>query len=238
MLSFSAIRARAETRKGGAEILASLLPERSDPAHLVALADDRILAEMTRRIFCAGFVWRVIDAKWDGFEAAFHGFDIGTLLFQPDEYWMDLASDKRIIRNGAKIMAVKHNAGFIADITNEHGGFGRFLAQWPNSDEIGLLSFLSKKGSRLGGNTGQMLLRYLGYDGFVLSKDVVACLRDAGLDIADTPTSKGDLAKAQALFSAWAKETGLSFRQLSRICAMSIGENYTPEHIATMSEGD
>ena len=30
-----------------------------------------------------------------------------------------------------------------------------------------------------------MLLRFLGYDGFVTSKDVVACLRDAGLDIAE-----------------------------------------------------
>ena len=49
--------------------------------------------------------------------------------------------------------------------------------------------------ARLGGNTGQMLLRFLGYDAFVTSKDVVACLRDAGLDIAETPTSKRDLAK-------------------------------------------
>lgn len=238
MPSFSAIRTRAENRKGGADILADLLPARPDPERLAGLPDDRILAEMTRRIFCAGFVWSVIDAKWEGFEAAFHGFDIGTLLFQPDEYWIDLTSDKRIIRNGAKIMAVKHNAGFVADIAKEHGGFGRFLAQWPNSDEIGLLSFLSKKGSRLGGNTGQMLLRYLGYDGFVLSKDVVACLRDAGLDIAESPTSKGDLARAQAQFSIWAKETGLSYLQLSRICAMSIGENHSPEHIAAMSESD
>jgi hypothetical protein len=38
-------------------------------------------------------------------------------------------------------------------------------------------------GSRLGGNTGPMFLRFVGWDGFVTSKDVVACLRDAGLDI-------------------------------------------------------
>ena len=53
------------------------------------------------------------------------------------------------------------------------------------SDEIGLLDLLVKRGSRLGGNTGQMLLRFLGWDGFVTSRDVVACLRDAGLDIAE-----------------------------------------------------
>jgi hypothetical protein len=30
----------------------------------------------------------------------------------------------------------------------------------------------------------------------------------------------------QDQFNAWAKETGLSFVHLSRICAMSVGENY------------
>jgi hypothetical protein len=32
----------------------------------------------------------------------------------------------------------------------------------------------------------------------------VACLRDASLDIADEVKSKGDLAKVQASFNAWA----------------------------------
>jgi hypothetical protein len=91
---------------------------------------------------------------------------------------------------------------------------------------------LAKRGSRLGGNTGQMLLRFLGWDGFVTSKDVIACLRDAGLDVADVITSKRDLAKVQAQFNAWAKETGLPFVHLSRICAMSIGENYDADKLA------
>jgi hypothetical protein len=85
---------------------------------------------------------------------------------------------------------------------------------------------LAKRGRRLGGNSGQMLLRFLGYDAFVATKDVAACLRDAGLDIAAAPTSKSDLAKIQEQFNAWAKETGLPYRHLSVICAMSIGENY------------
>jgi len=115
--------------------------------------------------------------------------------------------------------------------------FGKLLAKWPPSDEIGLLELLAKRGSRLGGNTGQMLLRFLGYDGFVTSKDVVACLRDAGLDVAEAVTSKRDLAKVQAQFNAWADETGLPYTQLSRICAMSIGESYAAERLAEMAEG-
>jgi hypothetical protein len=73
-----------------------------------------------------------------------------------------------------------------------------------------------------------MLLRFVGWDGFVTSKDVVACLRDAGLDIAEEVKSKGDLAKVQAAFNAWAEETSLPYAHLSRICALSIGENHQP----------
>ncbi len=42
MTAFKTIRVRAEKRKGG-------------PKALARLGDDRILAEMTRRVFCAGF---------------------------------------------------------------------------------------------------------------------------------------------------------------------------------------
>lgn len=232
MASFKTIRARAEKRKGGAAALMALLPPAPDPKALARLTDDRALAEMTKRVFCAGFAWSVIDAKWPGFEAAFAGFQPAKLLMKPDEFWDRLASDARIVRNGAKIMSVRANARFVADIADEHGSFGKRLSKWPSADEVGLLELLAKRGSRLGGNTGQMLLRFLGWDGFVTSKDVIACLRDAGLDISDKATSKRDLARIQAQFNAWAAETGLSYIHLSRICALSSGENYTPDELA------
>jgi len=226
MTSFKTIRARAEKRKGGPAALKKLLPDEPDKKALTKLADDRVLAELTQRVFSAGFAWSVIEQKWDGFEAAFLGFQPKKLVVQSDDFWHELTRDQRIVRNGAKIMSVRDNAQFILDIAAEHGSFGKFLANWPSSDEIGLLDLLNKRGSRLGGNTGQMFLRFIGWDGFVTSKDVVACLRDAGLDIAEEVKSKGDLAKVQAQFNAWAKETGLPYAHLSRICALSIGENY------------
>ncbi len=206
-----------------------LLPEAPDAKALAKLADDRVLSEMTKRVFSAGFAWNVIETKWPGFEAAFLGFAPGKLTFQPDDFWHELTSDTRIVRNGAKIMSVRENAAFIQAIAKEHGSFGKFLSNWPSSDEVGLLDLLAKRGSRLGGNTGQMLLRFLGWDGFVTSKDVAACLRDAGLAIAEEVKSKGDLAKVQAQFNAWAKETGLSYAHLSRICALSIGEQHSEQ---------
>jgi 3-methyladenine DNA glycosylase Tag len=65
---FKTIRARAEKRKGGPKALIKLLPPKPDAKALAKLRDDRVLAEMTRRAFSAGFAWSVIEAKWPGFE--------------------------------------------------------------------------------------------------------------------------------------------------------------------------
>jgi hypothetical protein len=91
---------------------------------------------------------------------------------------------------------------------------------------------------RLGGRSGQFFLRFIGKDSFITSTDVVACLRDAGLDISQTPTSKRDLAKIQVQFNAWTKETGLPLTHLSRICAMSIGENYDAQALRSRGSMD
>jgi 3-methyladenine DNA glycosylase Tag len=182
-------------------------------------------------------VWSVIENKWPGFEAAFLKFEPQRLLPQPDEFWEGLASDKRIVRNAPKIMAVRENARFVADVAGEHGTFAKFLAQWPKGDQVGLLELLAKRGTRLGGKTGQYFLRFIGKDCFVTSNDVVACLRDAGLDIAESPTSRKDLRKIQDQFNAWAKESGLSLTHISRICAMSIGENYASETLLRRAQG-
>jgi 3-methyladenine DNA glycosylase Tag len=226
---FSAIRARAETRKGGPEALKALLPHDPEPGGLARLGDDRVLAAMAKRIFSAGFVWSVIENKWPGFEEAFVDFDPNRLTFEPDEFWERLVGDTRIVRNPQKIMAVRANAQFVVDISREHGGFGAFLDTWPKDDQVGLMMLLGARGSRLGGATAQYFLRFVGFDGFITSLDVVACLRDAGLDIAETPTSKKDLGKIQAQFNSWRTETGLSTTQIARICAMSIGENYSDQ---------
>ena len=229
MIPFKTIRARAAKRKGGDAALTALLPKLGGPQTLAKLKDDRVLAEMSKRVFSAGFVWSVIENKWPGFEAAFLKFDPKRLLHQPDEFWEKLTGDKRIVRNPQKIAAVRDNAQFVADIAREHGSFGKFVAGWPATDQIGLLDLLAKRGSRLGGRTGQYLLRFIGRDCFITSSDVVACLRDAGLDIAESPTSKKDLKKVQDQFNIWAEETGLPLTHLSRICAMSVGENYDAE---------
>lgn len=229
MSTFAKIRARAAKRKGGEDVLRSLLGPAPDNATVAKVSDDRVLSTIAQRVFSAGFVWSVIENKWPGFEEAFLGFEPKRLLFQPDDFWYELASDKRIVRNPQKIKSVKENAAFVERMSKEHGGFGKFLSRWPKDDQIGLTAYLGKHGSRLGGNTGQYFLRWIGWDAFIISRDLVAALRDSGLDVAENPTSKRDLARIQEQMNAWVEETGLPYRHLSRILSMSIGENHPPE---------
>lgn len=229
MGGFETIRERAARRKGGDDVVRSLLGAAPDRAAVARLGDDRVLSTMAERVFAAGFVWRVIEQKWPGFEEAFLQFEPKRLLFQPDDFWHDLASDKRIVRNPQKIRSVRENAAFVDRIAREHGSFGTFLAAWPADDQVGLMAWLNKHGSRLGGNTGQYLLRWLGWDAFILSKDMVAAIRDSGVEVAETPTSQKDWRKVQDRMNAWVAETGLPYMHVSRILAWSIGENNSPE---------
>lgn len=221
MKSIEEIRSRAAGRHGGEAALEAMLPPAPDDAAVARLTDDRLLSEMTRKIFQAGFNWKVVDNKWDGFEAAFEGFDLGRASFMSDENFDRLVSDARIIRNGKKIATVRDNAVFLRELASEHGSAAKAIAEWPSDDFIGLLELLKKRGSHLGGAAGQYFLRMIGKDGFVLSRDVVAALIDAGV-IDKAPTSKKALRAVQQAFNDWRAESGLSLTQLSRILALSI----------------
>ncbi|MDH3196433.1 MAG: DNA-3-methyladenine glycosylase I, partial [Hyphomicrobiales bacterium] len=181
--TYQAIFARAAERHGSAKALEAKLAESrpKSSAELAALPDDRWLAEMTRRIFQAGFNWSVIDNKWDGFEAAFEGFDVGRWAMAGDDDLDRLARDTRIVRNPQKIRTVRENAVFLSDLAKEHGSAARFFADYPVTDQVGLMDILKKRGSRLGGTTAQYLLRLIGKDAFVLSRDVTAALIAAGV---------------------------------------------------------
>ena len=54
---------------------------------------------------------------------------------------------------------------------------------------------------------------------------MIARLQASGVEIADQPTSKRDLQRAQDAFNQWHQETGLPYTALSRIAGMSIGVN-------------
>lgn len=222
-MSFARIYEQAAVRKGGEVELSALLPGVPDPEALAAKGDDRYLSELTRCVFKAGFVWRVIENKWPGFEAAFQGFV--PLYWQQvsPEVLEELAQDERIVRNMQKIRTVPENARMIVDAAREHGSFGAFLRAWPSADQVGLLVWLKRHGARLGGNTAQYFLRRVGWDGFILSSDVITGLRREEL-LDASPGSRKALVQAQQAFNDWHRETGLPYSHLSRILSYTVGD--------------
>ena len=95
------------------------LPKRISPTVLNRIPDDRWLSMMTKRIFQAGFVWRVIEQKWPDFEKLFFKFDPDRLAITDDNYFENLMLDKRIVRNWQKIATVMENAEFVLEIRKE-----------------------------------------------------------------------------------------------------------------------
>lgn len=221
MRDFDEIWAIAADRKGGADTLEALLGCPKSAADLARAPDDRWLSTMAKCLFQAGFNWKVIEKKWPGMEAAFDSFDPARVAAYHDADVDRLLSDTRIVRNGAKVMAVIENAQFIQSIASEHGGAGRFFADWPQETYTELLSLLARDGARLGGITGQRMLREMGRDGFILSGDVVARLVAEGV-VDKSPTSKRDLAATQAAFNTWSAQSGRGLAQISQVLAFSV----------------
>ena len=85
MESFDSIFQRAAERMGGDAELEALLPQAASKARLSRLRDASVLAEMTKCVFRSGFVWKVIENKWPGFEAAFDQFDVTACAMLSDE---------------------------------------------------------------------------------------------------------------------------------------------------------
>lgn len=223
MQKFSEIYQLALERKGGEEALSELLPIGiKTSTELSAISDDRYLAEMTRAIFKAGFVWKIIDHKWAGFEEAFWNFNIARCNMISPEDLESLYQDTRIIRNGMKIDTVQRNASMILALSEQYGSFAKMIAQWPDDDFIGLLELLHKNGSRLGKVTSQYFLRFIGKDGFVLARDGVAAMIRADV-ITTHPNSKRDLKLVQEAYNQWRDESGLGNAQISRVLSLSIG---------------
>lgn len=221
MRTFDELLERAARRKGGVSALEAHIPKPKSARAIAAIADDRWLAAMTQGVFQAGFVWRVVEHKLPGFEAALHGFDAHALAYLSDEDIEKLLADTRIIRHHAKLLATRDNAQLVLDLAQQHGGAGAFFASFGPRRYAELLEVLKKRGARLGGMTAQYFLRRMGLESWVLSIDVVRVLVDEGV-LHRAPSSKRDMQAVQAAFDHWCEQSGKSLTYVSRVLAMSI----------------
>ena len=224
MDTFKEIYRRAAARHGGSRALDSQLPKPKTRATLRRTPDHRYLSAMTRGVFQAGFVWRVVENKWKGFEEAFKGFEPEALGRLSNKQLTVLAQDTRIVRNPQKIRAVRENARFLVELAGEHKSASRFFANWPEKDIVGLWDTLRRQGSRLGGMTGPMFLRSMGKDTPILTNDVLLALREQGVVQVKNPTSRQALQDIQTAFNTWREESDRSLSEISRVLAFSVGE--------------
>ncbi|WP_017444244.1 DNA-3-methyladenine glycosylase I [Gayadomonas joobiniege] len=222
---FDHIYQRAAERKGGVAHLEALLGQPLSAAELATLGDDRVLAQLTKKVFKSGFVWRVVEQKWPAFETLFFNFEIEKILMMPPDMLERKASDPAIIRNARKVKTIYDNALMIKDVQTQTGhSFAKFIAQWPSNDIVSLWRYLKQHGQRLGGNTGPYALRSLGKDTFLLTQDVEVYLRanqliDGGL------MSLRSLSQSQDYFNQWQAESGRSLQAISQIISFSVGDN-------------
>ncbi len=221
MQTFSSIYTRAVKRKGGEVELEALLPKSKTPAQLRKLTDSDVLAEMTKCVFRSGFVWKIIENKWPGFELAFHGFDVTQCAMLSDEELEAAQANPEIVRHGKKILSVRRNAQYVMTVRETHGSYGRFLADWPEDDFVELWADLKQSGDRLGGQTGRFFLRFVGRDTPMFSRDVVKALIAAKV-VEKEPTSKKALQATQDAFNEWRSQSDRSFAEISRILACSV----------------
>ncbi len=220
MHHFDEIYSIAAQRHGGPDALEQNLGKPKSLTELASMPEDRWLSIITKCIFQAGFNWKVIENKWEGFETAFDGFDVGRCAFMDDDKFDSLLQDTRIVRNGTKIATVRDNAAFLLELRAD-GGAGKVLGGWPSTDFVGLLAMLGKRGSRLGGASAQYAMRFAGRDSFILSRDVTARLIAEGV-VDKAPTSKKAMAAVQSAFNTWMEQSGRSLTEISRVLAMSL----------------
>jgi 3-methyladenine DNA glycosylase Tag len=79
------------------------------------------------RIFQAGFNWKVVENKWDGFEAAFWNFNPAKCAHIDMDDMERLTSDKAIVRNPVKIKTVAPNARMIIGMAEQAGTADAFI---------------------------------------------------------------------------------------------------------------
>ena len=220
MVGFARIQRAAEKRLGK-PAFARRLPKVKSAAALRRVGDDRYFSLMSLRSFRAGLRHDMVDAKWPTFEKAFHRFEPRRVRAMSDEAVESLMGDRRLIRHLGKLKAVHANAAAMCDLIGEYGSFGRYLAGWPGERVVALWEDLAKRFHQLGSNSGAYFLRMAGKDTFILTEPVVKALNHWGA-FGGEPKGKKDRAAVQAIFNAWAEETGLPLAHLSMTLAVSL----------------
>ncbi|MGM0585444.1 MAG: DNA-3-methyladenine glycosylase I [Pseudomonadota bacterium] len=221
MTPFSELFQTACARVGSVSAVEARLEHPLTHHELRATPDHVWLSDMARRVFEATHGVEAVAARWEEFERALDGFDPLRCAELTDAALDQLAQDPRLIDDPDGLRAARANAAFLHALVDETGeAAAHTFANWPSHDFIGLLEFLSQRGTGLGGLTGQRLLRGRGVDGFILAEPVVRSLIREGV-VETAPASRAEMTAVQTAFDVWRAESGRPMMHISKILALT-----------------
>ena len=132
------------------------------PPQIVPQSLNDYLEVMTKAVFQSGMSWKVVNSKWPGFQAGFHGFDVATVAAMDESAIDTLAADTRIIRNRRKIAATVHNAQRLIELDDEYDGIRNYFRS--HDDFYAVLKDVRKQFKYMGDTGTYYWLYVLGED--------------------------------------------------------------------------
>lgn len=221
MRHFDELYATACLHKGGESGVEGNMPSYASIEQLIAKPDRDYLSSVCLRIFRAGLKHSMVDAKWPEFERVFHHFEPRACAHLSDEYIEDCMHNTALIRHMGKLKAIRANAMYVLECSEQYGGFGEYLANWPTDNIVGLWLEMKKKGAHLGGNSAAAFLRMVGKDTFLITSDVLAVLQHDGI-VEKLPSSQKDLRLVQNAFNLWQAQCERPLCEISRVISMAV----------------
>lgn len=222
MISFKEIERIAEEQHGEFKPLLKKISQPLSCEELSLLPDEFFLSALSKVIFQVGFNWGIIDKKWPDFEQAFFQFKLLPCSLVADEQLERIMATGKVVKNWPKIRAIRTNAYWLQEISNEHGNVGAFMASLRADHFCENIAALKKQGDRVGAKTAQLWLRRVGADSLIFSHDVISVLKRHQI-VDKVPSSKRDQLKLQEQLNRWMDETGQGLTYISQMLAFSTG---------------
>lgn len=124
------------------------MPETQAPDRIEPQSPGDYLEIMSKVVFQSGMSYKVVESKWPGIRAAFHGFDAAKVAGMTPSDIDLLVQDSRVIRNRRKLESVVSNAQSLLELDSEFGGFRKYLRS--HGDFASLVKDLRKRFKFLG----------------------------------------------------------------------------------------
>ena len=131
-------RARCRWANSDAEYLRYHDEEWGTPLH----GDRPLFEKLSLEAFQSGLSWITILKRRPAFRGAFHGFDFDRVALTTDDEVETLMQNTGIIRNRAKILATRSNAGVVSELVRSSpGAFDELMWSYAPAHHVRPVSF-------------------------------------------------------------------------------------------------